>query len=222
MTTINPATSALSSGEAQKDNSTLSANFDQFLRLLTTQMQYQDPLNPMDSTEFTNQLVQYSQVEQQIKSNDHLEKVANYTKSYDTVTALGYVGLQIKHEGDTFKYGGGENGGIAMSYDLERDANICTISVLDSEGNSVYSTDGELGEGKHVFAWDGKDNNGDSVPAGIYKIQVGALDVAQKNVDIETIVPGYVEGIETDDDGILKLIVNDKKVPLEDVSSARL
>lgn len=222
MTTIASATSALSTGEAQKDSSVLSANFDQFLTLLTTQMKYQDPLNPMESTEFTNQLVQYSQVEQQIKSNDYLEKVADYTKSYDTVTALGYVGLQIKHEGDTFKYAGGENGSIAMSYSLPEDATINTIAIKDSEGNTVVSAKGELGMGDYIFAWDGMDSNGDPVEAGVYTIEVNALNGSGKNITASTIVPGYVEGIQTGDNGGMELIVNGKYVPLSDVSSARL
>lgn len=222
MTTIASATSALSTGEAQKDSSVLSANFDQFLTLLTTQMKYQDPLNPMESTEFTNQLVQYSQVEQQIKSNDYLEQVASYTEAYEVVEALGYVGLQIKHDGDTFKYGGGENGSIAMSYSIDEDATINTITIKDNEGNTVITADGELSAGDYIFAWDGMDAEGEAAPAGVYTIEVNALNQAGKNITATTIVPGYVEGIQTADDGSMELIVNGKYVPLADVDSARL
>jgi len=224
MTTVSGTNSTTyKSAEAQNDSSTLSADFDQFLLLLTTQLQYQDPLNPMDSSEFTNQLVQYSQVEQQIKSNDYLETLNSYAANSEISTALGYVGLQISHEGDTFKYAGGEEGSISMAYSLPSDAAINTITILDSEGNTVITAEGKLAAGDYVFAWDGTDSDGNAVEAGVYTIEVNALTATGANITTTTRVPGYVEGIKTDeDDGSIKLIVNTTTVSLDDVTSARL
>jgi flagellar basal-body rod modification protein FlgD len=219
---INGVTSTQSAASSA-DTKGLSQSFDQFLLLLTTQLKNQDPLAPMDSTEFTNQLVSFSQVEQQIKTNDNLTKLLNLTNATQTTLGLSYIGLNVDVHGDQFEYFG--TGGTTMSYTLPAQAQVSQISIIDQNGNSVYSQPGELSKGTHPFVWNGLDSNGQQVPAGMYQMRVGALDTQQKSMDAEIVVPGLVSGITTDGSGGVNLIVgktHPQTVPLSSVTQASM
>jgi flagellar basal-body rod modification protein FlgD len=202
------------------DGKQLNQNFDQFLLLLTAQLKNQDPLSPMDSTQFTNQLVSFSGVEQQIKMNSRLEKLLAMSAANQTTLGLSYIGLKVDMQGSDFKYYGA--GDAKMSYKLPSDAAINTVSIVDGNGNTVYSHSGELTSGAHDFVWNGTDQNGNPVPAGMYRLRVDALDKDQKNMTTSTVVPGLVEGIQTADDGSIMLIVNDHEIPMSDIRKATL
>lgn len=218
-----PAAGPVETGAA-KDKASLSQSFDQFLLLLTTQLKNQDPLSPMDSTEFTNQLVSFSQVEQQIKTNQSLSTLVKLTNTSQTTLGLSYIGLNVDLQGAQFEYPG--NGSTSMAYTLPTDASISTVSVLDKDGNVVYTQNGNVTSGKHAFVWDGSDNqNGGAAPAGTYRLRVGALDKEQKNISASTVVPGYVSGIMTGEDGDINLIIgrqNTQVIPLSSVTQASL
>lgn len=220
--TTTPTVAAPVKGTAADANA-LNQNFNQFLTLLTTQLKNQDPLSPMDSTQFTNQLVSFSQVEQQIKTNDNLNKLVNLTNTSQTTLGLSYIGLNVDMQGSQFEYSG--SGATMMTYTLPSDASIATISVLDQNGNTVYTQSGELSAGMHGFMWNGKDSNGQAAPAGVYQLRVGALDNAQKNLTATTVVPGYVSGIKTANDGTIDLIIgriSTQVIPLSSVTQASL
>ena len=205
---------------ATTDQGKLNEGFDQFLLLLTTQLKNQDPMSPMESNEFTNQLVAFSGVEQQIKANENISKLVEMTKSSETTLGLSYIGLNVNTDSSDFKYYG--TGPTETSYTLPENAGLSKITILDENQNIVYSQDGELAAGKHTFTWDGLDNNGAQAPAGLYSLRVGALDSQQKSINVSTVVPGRVEGIETTDNGEVMLIVNDKKVPMTAIQKATL
>ncbi len=219
-------TPAATASNATKDTTILNENFDQFLLLLTTQLKNQDPLAPMDSTEFTNQLVSFSGVEQQIKMNDTLTELlalsqANQTNQ--TTLGLSYIGLNIALQGNMFEYPG--DGVVKMSYNLPSDAAAGTITILDENNNVVYSQEAELSSGKHQFYWNGQDQEGTPVSAGAYQIQVNAVDNDQNSIAATTIVPGMVTGIMTADDGSIDLIIGtlyQQSIPLSSVTQASL
>ena|SRR3990170_1615991 len=215
----NPAVTAPPPAAAA-DTKGLNQNFDQFLLLLTTQLKNQDPLAPMDSTQFTDQLVSFSGVEQQIKMNSSLEKLLAMANASQTTLGLSYIGLNVDVQGSDFKYYGAGN--AKMSYRLPADAAVSTISILDQNGDTVYSQDGEQASGAHDFIWNGADQNGNPVPAGMYRLRVDALDKNQKNLTAATTVPGLVEGVQTADDGSILLIVNGREVPMADIRKATL
>ncbi len=217
--------------ESQSDQNSLSSDFDQFLLLLTTQLQNQDPLSPMDSTEFTNQLVSFSGVEQQIKMNEKLDTMVSSAQTSETSMALGYIGLQVSIESDIFKYV--ENSTIAMTYKLDTDAASATMNIYNTDNEIIYTEElTGLSEGAHPITWDGRTNNtttnddGEEVPvyaeSAVYYVGISALDTSQKGVDTSTIVPGYVEGVETGDDSGVMLLVNEQLVPVSDITRARL
>jgi flagellar basal-body rod modification protein FlgD len=166
---VTSATSASTTSAAATAQKTLSGNFDTFLTLLTTQLQNQDPLSPMDSNQFTQQLVQFSQVEQQINSNQNLESLIALTKSQSTTSAVSYLGKSLTITDGTAAL---QNGSATWTYSLPNDAAITKLVITDSKGRGVYATTGETALGPHDFVWDGKDNNGATVPPGTYKLNV--------------------------------------------------
>jgi len=147
-------------------------NFDTFLVLLTAQLKNQDPLSPMDSTQFTQQLVQFSQVEQQIAQNKNLETLIAVTNSRASTDAVGYLGKKL-----TFTDGSGVlvDGEAKWDYSLQGQASATALSVTDARGKVVFTTPGETGTGAHDFVWDGKDNAGTQLPDGYYALKVHAL-----------------------------------------------
>jgi len=219
MTTV-PSATGTTAATANKSATTLSSDFDDFLLLLTTQLKNQDPLDPMNSSEFTNQLVQFSQVEQQIKSNEYLETLSTYAQTSDTMLALDYVGMQIQTEGNQFKYLGL---GTNISYTLPEVASKVTIKITDADGNVILTETGDGSKGTHTFAWDGKNSSGTEVEKALYKISINATNVGvNKPITVTTVVPGYVEGVTKGTDGTIALIVNNTTVPLSKITEARL
>jgi flagellar basal-body rod modification protein FlgD len=166
-----PQTPAATSGSAQ---ATLSDNFDTFLKILTAQIQNQDPLEPMDSNQFTEQLVQFSGVEQQIRVNTQLETLIKATNSNAGASLSGYLGQQAEINSAGAQYTGEP---VNWRYTLPSDAAKVTVTVTDASGKVLYSQDGEKTAGAHDFTWDGELNNGEMAKDGEpYWINVVAED----------------------------------------------
>ena len=159
----------------------LAGNFNTFLTILTSQIQNQDPLKPMDSTEFTQQLVQFSGVEQQIKANSQLEALLTATRSNAGASLSGYLGQQAEINTPSAEFTGDA---IHWRYTLPSDAAQSTVTVTDASGKVIFSKTGELAAGEHDFVWDGKGFNGQLVDEGkAYTIHVVAEDAGQRGHD---------------------------------------
>ena len=135
----------------------LAATFDTFLKLLTAQLQNQDPLSPMDSAKFTEQLVQYSQVEQQIAGNTKLDALAAQMTGAPAGTALSYLGQTALFDSNA---AGLDDGEAKWQYAIDAGAATATLTVTDAKGKVVYTTDGDVSPGPHTFDWDGTRNDG--------------------------------------------------------------
>jgi len=179
--------------QAQQSQVGLAENFETFLTLLTTQLQNQDPLDPLDSGEFTSQLVQFTSVEQAISTNDNLESLLILTQAASTGNAVTYIGKSVTFNGDATMLTSGQ---AAWQYDLESTAAQTTIVVSDDTGKVVYSETGQTTPGKHDFIWDGTDNAGNVLPDGLYTAQVSATDEGGENVFVDTFVTGTVTGVD--------------------------
>lgn len=201
----------------QQQSQKLAQDFDDFLNLLTTQMQNQDPLSPMESTEFTNQLVGFSQVEQQINSNEKLEQLLSLQLSNISSVALGYVGMEVTHLGNNAYYDGQTP--MTFNYSIEGDAATARLNIADENGRVVRSV--EVGTDGNTAEWDGKNDLGFDVPAGNYKVTVDALDTEGNAVKAQTAVPGKVVGIEAQDGTVQLLLEGDGIVPINAVLKAR-
>ncbi len=156
---------------AQSAQKQLSTNFNTFLTLLTTQLKNQDPLSPMDSNQFTQQLVQFSQVEQQINSNQNLESLISLTKARGTIDAVSYLGKKLTLTDGTAAL---MNGQANWAYSLDNDASTSRVTVSDASGRVVYVGTGETTSGMHSFSWNGQDNGGNTLSPGAYTLKVTA------------------------------------------------
>lgn len=191
---------ATSNATTNSASQQLSADMNTFLQLLTTQLQYQDPLDPMDTAEFTNQLVQYSSVEQAIQTNSKLDTLLQLNVSNLGAQAVSYIGKTVQVLGDVMPL---ENGKAKAAYTLDKDVQSVTITVKDMSGNVVYSETGETSSGTHEFTWDGKDSNGNQLPDGAYQIVVGTkVASGETSANVTTTVFGRVTGIASDSSNV--------------------
>ncbi len=175
-----PTPSASSGSGAAASAASLADNFDTFLTILTAQIQNQDPLEPMDSSKFTEQLVQFSGVEQQIKANSQLESLLKATYSSAGAALSGYLGQQAEIDSAGAQFTGEP---VTWRYTLPSDAAKTTITVTDASGKVVYSRPGELAAGTHGFEWNGELNNGKTADEGQpYWINVVAEDANAKSI----------------------------------------
>ncbi|MGQ0527385.1 MAG: flagellar hook assembly protein FlgD [Alphaproteobacteria bacterium] len=191
--------------QTSNSRNSLTKDFDQFLQLLTVQLQHQDPLSPMDTTEFTNQLVAFSGVEQQININSKLDSLVALSVGNSFSAALGYVGLDASYVSSEFHFDGAKP--VEMKYAINGEAVKAKINIFNEEGELVYSKDtAALDATNNAFVWDGKNSQGTTVPAGTYEIKVDAFDAEDKIVTTTTVVSGHIRGIETQNGQIFVLI----------------
>ena len=190
------ATSALSAATpstATKAKTTLGSNFDTFLTLLTTQLKNQDPLSPMDSAQFTQQLVQFSQVEQSINANQNLESLISLTKQRVGGEAVSYLGKTVTL---TDGSGGLNSGQAQWGYSLGSGSASTHLVVADSKGRTVYAGAGDTAAGLHAFTWDGKDNAGNLMPDGPYTLSVVAKTADGTSINTDIASQGVVDEVD--------------------------
>lgn len=195
----------------------LAENFDTFLSLLTTQLKNQDPLSPLDSNQFTQQIVQMTGVEQQLLTNDLLKKLVSNTGS-GVATAVSLIGKDVRAEADTAAL---KDGKAEWTYKLDREASDVKLEVLNAAGNVVRAiapTDNAAGE--HTFTWDGKSAAGTPLAEGTYSLRITAKDSEGATVTSSTYADGRVTGVEQDS-GSTYVTLNGVKVPWDQIISIR-
>jgi flagellar basal-body rod modification protein FlgD len=187
-----PATTDATKATGAVTTSTgLADNFQTFLTLLTTQLKNQNPLDPLDTNQFTQQLVQFAGVEQQLKSNEQLKSLIAIEKSAQATQALIYVGHTVAVDGSTQQF----NGSATWNLKADRSA-TAALTITNSTGQTVYSGNFALDQGKASFVWDGKGNDGTQWPAGAYKLTATAKDASGKDVGIATEIQGVVDSVD--------------------------
>jgi len=204
---------------ARNDSITgLADNFDDFLKLLTTQLQNQDPTSPMDADQFTQQLVQFSGVEQQIKSNQTLGELASLMQVDQLSRSVSYLGAEVKAEGSVF--GLGEDGEATVHYELEGPASSALIRIFDESGRTVALKSGDVGTGHHSLTWDGFGDNGVQHTGGPFGFDVIAQSADGTPVEAKTMISGLVDSVEMNESETL-LSVDGVLMPLSLVSAIR-
>lgn len=194
-------------------SSQLSRDFNDFLILLTTQLQNQDPLSPMDTTEFTNQLVAFAGVEQQINTNQKLDSLVSLGLGQALGSAQSYVGRQISYISSEFNHTGTPS---KIKYSLGAEAVTSKLSIYDEGGKVVYSVEAGKSAGVHDLVWDGTLNSGGKAEPGTYEVKVDALDINGEPVQATSVVSGLVRGTEAQN-GQIYLLVGDRAVALSNV-----
>lgn len=194
-----------------------------FLQLLTTQLQVQDPLNPMEAEEMAAQLAQFSSVEQLININDTLEQQGGnqgqLAERIDSSMASNLLGKQVQADGNQIEFTG--DGEVPITFDLAADASDTTVTVLDRAGQEVYTQEmGSLSEGNHEFMWNGENENGEEMPPGTYAFRVDAQDAEGDRVEASTLLSGQVDRVTFGSEQTL-VQVGDTKVPLDQIRNVR-
>ncbi|MDR1545875.1 MAG: hypothetical protein LBU12_04040 [Deltaproteobacteria bacterium] len=162
---------------------------DAFLTLLLTQLQNQDPFNPMEDTEMTAQLAQYSQLEQLTNLNNNVVSMSGYIQAQNQFQTLSLIGKDVTAQSNLLSVTGGELD-VEASMDLSESSKV-TVYIIDSAGNQVRMYDwGTVEAGNYPINWDGRDNNGDKVADGAYQFQITAVNLAG-----ETMTDGAVPNI---------------------------
>jgi flagellar basal-body rod modification protein FlgD len=203
--------------QSSQARETLSSNYSDFLRLLTTQLQNQDPTAPTDTNQLTQQIATLSQVEQQINTNKNLEQLITMISATQYNSVVSYIGKVIETPGNA---GALENGEALFSYYLADEATTLDIKIKDSTGNVVYTGEGTKLQGRNEFVWDGKNNEGEDMPTGTYTIEVKAQDASQNDIVSQTFTSGIVTSIDSVG-GVVYLSFGDISVPLTSVVSVR-
>ncbi len=186
------SSSANTSGSLGIDRTSIAGNFNTFLQLLTTQLMNQNPLDPLDTNQFTQQLVQFAQVEQQLRSNDQLATLVSLQKTTQATAALNFVGQTVVVDGSTAPLADGR---ATWSFTSPKPA-TATISIKDSTGQTAYSGSFTLQAGPQGFVWDGKGNDGTLWPSGAYTMSITSKDANGQSVAISTEVQGVVDSVD--------------------------
>lgn len=220
MTTVSATSSntGTSSTGTTTPATSVSDTYQTFLKLLTSQIQNQDPLSPMDTTQWTNQLVQYNSVEQQLKTNSLLSTLITQGQSGGLSSGVSYIGKTVSASSSTSTLSGGK---ADWTYTLGKDANQVKLTVLDKTGAAVYSTAlGPTKGGDNSFSWDGSETQGGKLASGDYTLMVDATDASGTGVASTLSRTGQVSAV-FEDNSVVMLKLGSASVPLSAVTSVQ-
>ena len=193
---VNSSTSTTTQSSTQS----LAGNFDTFLKLLTTQLRQQDPLQPMDATAFTAQLVQFATVEQAIQTNSKLGELTTATTASQATGAANLLGREVVASSTSIELPA--EGDAAIDYELPREAASVQVTVRDARGRAVATMAGETAAGEHRLGWNGQGLGTGRLAAGVYTVGITALDAAGKSITASQSVRGTVQGVQNGTDGV--------------------
>jgi flagellar basal-body rod modification protein FlgD len=194
-TTSNSSSSSSAADAAELSGSqSIAGNFDMFLQLLTTQLQNQDPLDPLDTNQFTEQLVEFASVEQQVNMNTNLQTLISLQQSSEATSALQFLGNSVTVNGNTATLSNATNSPATWSLSAPSPA-TGTVTITNSSGQTAYSGTVSLNTGNQTYSWNGQSNTGVVWPDGTYTLSVNATGANGQPVSISTQVQGTVSGI---------------------------
>lgn len=214
ITGINGTTAASS---LTGSRATIAENFETFLALLTTQLKNQNPLDPLDTNQFTSQLVQFTSVEQQLKTNEFLEAMVSSATTGSSAQAVSYIGKQVTASGVRSELADGR---ASWSFYAEKSADV-TVTIRDTSGNVVHTHKGQVAGGESLFNWDGIGTDGKARPDGSYSISIDARDAEGKLVSVSTQMQGTVTGVDFSGSEPV-LMIGAARVNLSAVTAVRL
>jgi flagellar basal-body rod modification protein FlgD len=204
-----------SSSTSKTDDATkkLTDTYNNFLTLLTKQLQNQDPLNPMDTAQFTQQLVSFSAVEQQINSNKNLEKLIGLQSATNAFGAVSFLGNRVAVDSDQVSLQGGK---ASFQYEIDHSASRAVLKVMDSRGQTVLVQEANKGIGTYNVDWNGKDAFGNQLPDGQYQVAVSYEDDQGQAYAAKITSFGIVDSTEIQD-GEVKLFVGNVGFPIDKI-----
>ena len=214
-TPTTPASSSSSNSSASVTGQAgLNTDYNSFLKLLTTQLQNQDPLSPMDTNTFTQQLVAMNGVQQQLLTNNLLQTLV--AQSSGPTSAVNLIGKQVTAQSPTATM---NNGSVAWQYELDGQAAAAQLQISDSTNQVVWTGSApDLTQGTHPFTWNGQTTSGGQATAGTYTLKVIANDSNLQTVTSNVFVQGTVTGV-SNVGGVAQLNLGSTTVPYSTVST---
>jgi flagellar basal-body rod modification protein FlgD len=209
------ATGAAATSPTGGGRSTIANNFDQFLLLLTTQLKNQSPLDPLDTNQFTQQLVQFASVEQQLRTNDTLKAMLTNAQTSTVSNAASFVGMQVTADGAATRL---TDKGANWTLTAPKAVAKAVLTVKDRDGNVVATSQRPLTAGQQTFTWDGRTSTGARAPEGEYQLTVTGQDSGGAAVSIKTEVSGRVDAVDLSGDETT-LLIGSMRVALSKVKS---
>lgn len=194
---------------------TIADNFDTFLQLLITQLKNQNPLEPLDTNQFTQQLVQFTSVEQQLKTNEFLEAMMQSSQNSTNAQAVSYVGKTVTASGASTDLIDGVANWI---YRVDGAAQNTNVTIKDASGNVVYTENLSLAAGTDQIVWDGTTSTGTKLTSGRFTITIDARDANGKYVPVTTEMQGVVDGVDVRGSEPF-LMIGDLRIPLSSISA---
>jgi flagellar basal-body rod modification protein FlgD len=194
-TTSLPSSTSSSSASAANSlaSSQIAGNFQSFLTLLTTQLQNQNPLDPLDTNQFTQQLVEFAGVQQQLSTNDSLATLVSLQQTAQSTQALGFVGQTAVVNGSTAAL---DNGTATWNLSVPTSSTV-SVSIASSTGQTVFTGNYSVAAGSNQpFTWNGQANDGTLWPAGNYTMTTTAVDASNNPVAVTTQIQGVVNSVD--------------------------
>ncbi len=215
MTIIAPIDTSAPRAETQTSAPVKILGKNDFLNLLITQLQHQDPLNPAESTEFTAQLAQFSSLEQLNNINDNLKNMQLFQTSVTNAQAVSYIGKEITAKGNSVQLESGQP--VECHFELANNAALVAISIYNVNGGFVNSFEaGPVNSGRQSVVWDGTDINGNPAAPGLYRLEVQAVDADNRSLSVTPMIKAVVTGVSLEDQ-TASLITGLGTVAIEDV-----
>jgi flagellar basal-body rod modification protein FlgD len=211
MTLVTSATSGTTTTETSGSAlSKLNADYDLFLKLLTTQMQNQDPLDPMDSSEYTQQLVQYSQVEQSIEQNKTLTSILSNLNMASLTQSSSMIGQSVEIDSDVS--GLSATTPAQWNWIAAGTVTSLTATILDSNGVEVDKVVMEASGTSGSFTWDGKTSSGKTLADGVYRATLTGTNSAGGSIAAQASASGTVQNVQMLN-GTAVVSINDAQYP---------
>jgi flagellar basal-body rod modification protein FlgD len=212
-TTNSTASTATAAGSASTQQ--LAGNFNTFLTLLTTQLQNQDPLNPIDTNQFTQQLVEFASVEQQVDMNTNLQTLISLQQTNEAAAAMQYLGSNVTLSGSNATLAAGSPATWNLNSPSPATGNV---TITSSTGQVAFTGTVSLNAGAQTYSWNGQGNNGVTWPAGQYSLAITATGANNQSVSVSTQTQGTVSGVNLSQNPP-QIIVGGQSYPISAIQS---
>jgi flagellar basal-body rod modification protein FlgD len=195
----------------------LAGNFDTFLQLLTTQLQNQDPLDPLDTNQFTQELVEFASVEQQVNTNTNLQTLITLQQTTEATSAMQFLGTTVTANGSTATLSNATNSPATWSLNSAGPA-TANITITNSSGQTAFTGTATLNAGTQTYAWNGQGNSSVIWPDGNYTLTISATGANGQPVTVSTQVQGVVTGVNLSQNPP-QLTVGGQSIPINQIQS---
>lgn len=213
-TTSSSSTSSSDSTSGQNAIDQLSGNFQDFLQMLMTQLQNQDPTSPLDTNEFTQELVEFSGVEQQINTNTSLNQLISLNQASEIIQGSALAGKTVNVDSTSMPL---QDGSGSLTFTAPAAENVL-INITNSASQTVNSAIVSATAGQNTWTWNGQSSSGTQMPDGAYNVSVTAIGTNSGTAAVPFTVSGTITGVTSGTSGV-NLQFGTLAVPFTDITS---